>query len=238
MGVIDSTQSFFLLARLTHQGFVWGLALATAPNHNAHHSLQLVSVNVHPELQPVCTLQRDFVPKTEILGQRPKISQHRSFTLVSPHCHPLNPSYVPSQLKDLVWSTNHHSSSGKLLQQPAAFPSGPCSSSSMVALLHLASWVVGLLAAAGMGLGLALLLFPELKQWPAGFLQRHLFPDANQISLKKEKAGSNGAASRRSVYRILCFGDSLTEGFTRCVLWCVMVCCVRGSPAAAGGEQG
>lgn len=94
----------------------------------------------------------------------------------------------------------------------------------MVALLHLASWVVGLLAAAGLGLGLALLLFPELKQWPAGFLQRHLFPDANQISLsKKDKAGSNGAASRRSVYRILCFGDSLTEGFTRCV----MVCCVR-----------
>lgn len=83
----------------------------------------------------------------------------------------------------------------------------------MVALLHLASWVVGLLAAAGVGLGLALLLYPELKQWPSNFLQRHLFPDANQISLGKNKTGSNGVS--RNVYRVLCFGDSLTEGFTR-----------------------
>lgn len=82
----------------------------------------------------------------------------------------------------------------------------------MVALLPLASWVVGLLAAAGLVLALVLLLRPDLKQWPADFVQRHLFPDANQISLKNAK-GSNGA--RRNVYRILCFGDSLTEGFTR-----------------------
>lgn len=82
----------------------------------------------------------------------------------------------------------------------------------MVALLHLV-WVVIVLAAAGLALGLALLLRPSLKQWPADFVQRHLFPDANQITLKNGK-GSNGA-TRRSVYRILCFGDSLTEGFTR-----------------------
>jgi hypothetical protein len=85
----------------------------------------------------------------------------------------------------------------------------------MVSLPHLASWVVGLLAAAGVGLGLALVLFPELKQWPTNFLQRHLFPDANQISLKKSKPGSSNGTMRK-VYRILCFGDSLTEGFTRC----------------------
>lgn len=82
----------------------------------------------------------------------------------------------------------------------------------MVALLNLV-WVVGLLAVSGLALGLALLLRPGLKQWPANFVQQHLFPDANQISLKNSK-GSNGA-SRRNVYRILCFGDSLTEGFTR-----------------------
>jgi hypothetical protein len=106
----------------------------------------------------------------------------------------------------------------------------------MVALLHLASWVVGLLAAAGVGLGLALLFRPELKQWPANFLQRHLFPDANQISLNRKKAGTNGTASRRNVYRILCFGDSLTEGFTRCVIWCVCWCrCVPPIAAAGGG---
>jgi hypothetical protein len=96
----------------------------------------------------------------------------------------------------------------------------------MVALLHLASWVVGLLAAAGVGLGLALVSFPELKQWPANFLQRHLFPDANQISLKKKPGSSNG--TRRNVYRILCFGDSLTEGFTRsgsCAAVSTLVAC-------------
>lgn len=84
----------------------------------------------------------------------------------------------------------------------------------MVALLQLASWAVGLLAAAGIALGLLLLLVPEWKKWPAAFIQQHLFPDANQITLKKDKHGnSNGV--RRNVFRILCFGDSLTEGFTR-----------------------
>lgn len=89
--------------------------------------------------------------------------------------------------------------------------SSPQADPGMVTLLHLSSWVVGLLAAAGVGLGLALLLFPELKQWPAEFVQQHIFPDANQITLKTAKA--NG--EQRNVYRILAFGDSLTEGFTR-----------------------
>lgn len=83
----------------------------------------------------------------------------------------------------------------------------------MVALLHLATWAVGLLAAAGIALGLALLLFPQLKQWPANFVQQHLFPDANQVLLKQSKAKASGV--QRNVYRILGFGDSLTEGFTR-----------------------
>lgn len=107
-----------------------------------------------------------------------------------------------------------HSAVGVGAQAAASHIQGTgLASIDMVALLHLASWVVGLLAAAGVALGLGLLLFPELKQWPADFVQRHLFPDANQISLKKDKAGSNGVW--RNVYRILCFGDSLTEGFTR-----------------------
>jgi hypothetical protein len=83
----------------------------------------------------------------------------------------------------------------------------------MVSPLHIITWAVGLLAAAGIGLGLLLLLVPEWKQWPAAVLEKYLFPDANQITLKKDKHGSNGV--QRKVYRILCFGDSLTEGFTR-----------------------
>lgn len=84
----------------------------------------------------------------------------------------------------------------------------------MVSLLHIVSWAVGLLAAAGVGLGLLLLFVPEWKQWPAAVLERYLFPDANQITFKKDKHGSSNGVQRK-VYRILCFGDSLTEGFTR-----------------------
>lgn len=83
-------------------------------------------------------------------------------------------------------------------------------------LLALAGWATALFALAGAALALALLLSPELRSWPMELLERHLFPDANQVLLQHKKGASAPRPAGGHVLRILAFGDSLTEGFTRC----------------------
>lgn len=80
----------------------------------------------------------------------------------------------------------------------------------MTSLAAVAAWIVAGLAVVG-AVALALLLSPELRSLPANWLEKHLFPDANQITpqmMAKHRDQSK-------VYRVLAFGDSLTEGFTQ-----------------------
>lgn len=61
---------------------------------------------------------------------------------------------------------------------------------------------------------------PSLRAAPTRWFEAILFPDANQVDLRaakrRDKGAGGGAAAHHSVYRILAFGDSLTEGFTEC----------------------
>lgn len=80
----------------------------------------------------------------------------------------------------------------------------------MVSILAMAGSLLAGLAVIG-AFALALFLSPELRAWPAAWMERHLFPDANQITPLQMAQKRD----QSKVYRILAFGDSLTEGFTQ-----------------------
>ncbi|KAF8060539.1 hypothetical protein HT031_004716 [Scenedesmus sp. PABB004] len=79
----------------------------------------------------------------------------------------------------------------------------------MLALLGAALIALAALGAAAV----ALLLMPELRAAPAAWMERQLFPDANTVNLVGG-GKARAAGPPRSVFRVLAFGDSLTEGFT------------------------
>lgn len=86
----------------------------------------------------------------------------------------------------------------------------------MVSLATVAGGVVAALALFGAAVAIAVFFVPKLRALPAAWLEKHLFPDPNQVILRtaaQQKHKTNGMA--RNVYRILAFGDSLTEGFTK-----------------------
>lgn len=81
----------------------------------------------------------------------------------------------------------------------------------MVSLTGVAGGFLALLAVVG-AVAIAAFFSPSLRGFPAAWMEKHLFPDPNQIVLK---GGADKRNQRqRKVYRLLAFGDSLTEGFT------------------------
>jgi hypothetical protein len=81
----------------------------------------------------------------------------------------------------------------------------------MMSLTGVAGGVLALLAVVG-AVAIAAFFSPSLRAFPAAWMEKHLFPDPNQIVLK---GGADKKQQQNSkVYRILAFGDSLTEGFT------------------------
>jgi hypothetical protein len=80
----------------------------------------------------------------------------------------------------------------------------------MVSLTGVAGGILAVLAVVG-AVAIAAFFSPALRGFPAAWMEKHLFPDPNQIVLK----GTDKKKQQHSkVYRILAFGDSLTEGFT------------------------
>jgi hypothetical protein len=79
----------------------------------------------------------------------------------------------------------------------------------MMSLTGVAGGVLALLAVVG-AVAIAAFFSPALRAFPAAWMEKHLFPDPNQIVLK----GGQKKQQNNKVYRIVAFGDSLTEGFT------------------------
>ncbi|KAF6253988.1 SGNH hydrolase-type esterase domain-containing protein [Scenedesmus sp. NREL 46B-D3] len=97
-----------------------------------------------------------------------------------------------------------------LQQQFSSSSSNSSNQGAMVLLTGVAGVVLAMLAAAG-AVAVAAFFSPAIRGFPAAWMEKHLFPDPNQIVLK---GGDRKQQHSSKVYRILAFGDSLTEGFT------------------------
>eukprot|EP00775_Hariotina_reticulata_P008080 gene8080-8274_t len=80
----------------------------------------------------------------------------------------------------------------------------------MLPVFVIAGWLAALLAFVAFVVGIAFLVNPDLQRYAADYMQKHLFPDPNQIKLR----ATQSSKSAGNVLRILAFGDSLTEGST------------------------